>query len=210
MMKAVAVLTIVFCGACLFASTQQRSAASAPGRPNILLIISDDIGLDVMTNVYPGLIDDLTRKYGASGLNHPEYRAISGRPASTPNLDQLARQGVAFTNAWAQPFCSPTRASILTGFVCCQGQCAHLRGPAGTKLYLLCEEAEGRGWIQHGTLWQMASGRLAWHSRQLSGYEAEGGGLRNFQGQHACRNQDLLGLRVSGAVRGYTCQRVAY
>ena len=115
MMKAVAVLTIVFCGACLFASTQQRSATSATRRPNILLIISDDIGLDVTTNIYPGLIDDLTRKYGASGLNHPEYRAISGRPASTPNLDQLARQGVAFTNAWAQPFCSPTRASILTG-----------------------------------------------------------------------------------------------
>jgi hypothetical protein len=46
--------------------------------PNILLIISDDIGLDVTTNMYPGLVDDLVRKYGPEGLNHPNYKAIKG------------------------------------------------------------------------------------------------------------------------------------
>ena len=107
------VVLVVLSSAGLYVMAQQRGATARP--PNILLIISDDIGLDVMSNVYPGLIDDLTKKYGSSGLNHPEYRAISGRPASTPNLTQLAQQGIAFTNAWAQPFCSPTRASILTG-----------------------------------------------------------------------------------------------
>jgi len=92
------------------------ATSSAQGnRPNILLIISDDIGLDVTTNMYPGMIDSLVQQYGPSGLNHPNYKQIAGRPASTPTLDALAKESVSFTNAWVQPFCSPTRASILTG-----------------------------------------------------------------------------------------------
>jgi len=83
--------------------------------PNIVLIIGDDFGLDVTSDMYPGLIDDLAKRYGPEGHGHPEHGLISGSPASTPRLDDLARQGMTFTNVWAQPFCSPTRASILTG-----------------------------------------------------------------------------------------------
>ena len=32
--------------------------------PNILLIIADDVGMDVTTNLYPGLITDLLALYG--------------------------------------------------------------------------------------------------------------------------------------------------
>ncbi|MCK6503190.1 sulfatase-like hydrolase/transferase [Myxococcota bacterium] len=65
-----------------------------PGQPgqNILVIVSDDIGVDK------------TAVYG----EHPS-------PARTPNIDALAAQGVLFRNAYASPSCSPTRASILTG-----------------------------------------------------------------------------------------------
>lgn len=78
--------------------------------PNILLIIGDDIGMDVTTDMYPGLIEQLL------GLYDPSYHDdIHGTPASTPVLDSLASQGMRFKNAWAQPFCSPTRASIMTG-----------------------------------------------------------------------------------------------
>ncbi len=84
-------------------------------RPNILLIISDDIGMDVTTDMVPGLIENLDKKYGPSGRNHPGYKAIKGLPASTPSLDKLAHEGMFFTNVWAHPFCSPTRAAILTG-----------------------------------------------------------------------------------------------
>jgi arylsulfatase A-like enzyme len=94
--------------------TEILSDGKSP-RPNILLIIGDDIGLDVTTNMYPGLIDSLNKQYGPSGHNHPDYRMIDGRPSSTPTLDTLAQAGIRFTHAWTQPFCSPTRASILTG-----------------------------------------------------------------------------------------------
>jgi arylsulfatase A-like enzyme len=83
--------------------------------PNILLIISDDIGFDVTSNMYPGAIDRLVEQYGPDGLDHPDYEMIDGRPASTPTLDALARSGISFTQVWVQPFCSTTRASILTG-----------------------------------------------------------------------------------------------
>ncbi len=61
-------------------------------RPNILVIIADDMGVDA---------------WGRTG--------IGSNMASTPNLDSLADQGVTFTNAWAAPLCTPTRAAILSG-----------------------------------------------------------------------------------------------
>ena len=60
--------------------------------PNILLVIADDLGLDA-SNQYD----------------------ISAESPLTPELDQLAAQGLVFENAWSNPTCSPTRAGILTG-----------------------------------------------------------------------------------------------
>jgi len=60
-------------------------------RPNVVCIVADDLGW---------------RDLGCYGS--PFYE--------TPNLDQLAREGTRFTDAYAAaPICSPTRASILTG-----------------------------------------------------------------------------------------------
>jgi arylsulfatase A-like enzyme len=71
--------------------------AHAVGR-NILLLIADDYGIDV-TRYYP-----LTDRRGT----------MPSAPA-TPNLAGLAENGLLFRNAWAQPSCSPTRATMLTG-----------------------------------------------------------------------------------------------
>ena len=89
--------------------------------PNILLIIADDVGIDVVTGntqteppipgMYPGLIADLLDLYST----HPNVNNINGKPASVPVLDSLSRQGMRFSNAWAQPYCSPSRATIITG-----------------------------------------------------------------------------------------------
>lgn len=60
--------------------------------PNILLIIGDDMGVETLAS------------YG-----------IGENPPSTAALDELAREGVRFTNVWSQPSCSPTRATMITG-----------------------------------------------------------------------------------------------
>ncbi|RTE54160.1 DUF4976 domain-containing protein [Arenibacter aquaticus] len=59
------------------------------------------------TNVVFILVDDLGwMDIGANGSSFYE----------TPNIDQLAKEGIRFTQAYASsPICSPTRASILTG-----------------------------------------------------------------------------------------------
>lgn len=65
--------------------------ASAQDRPNILLVVVDDLRFD---------------DFGAAG--HPFSR--------TPNIDRLAREGAQFQNMFAvTPLCSPGRANILTG-----------------------------------------------------------------------------------------------
>lgn len=47
---------------------------------------------------------------------NPMVTSVYGGPVPTPNLERLARRGLLFTNATCPtPFCSPTRASIVTG-----------------------------------------------------------------------------------------------
>jgi arylsulfatase A-like enzyme len=66
-------------------------AALATERPNVLLILADDLGV---------------RDLGCFGSSYHE----------TPNIDRLAARGVRLTNAYsASPLCSPTRSSIMVG-----------------------------------------------------------------------------------------------
>jgi arylsulfatase A-like enzyme len=152
---AIAVLAVFFAGLAAAAPQSQRSSTRPP---NILLIISDDIGMDVTTNMYPGLVDDLVKKYGPEGLNHPNYQAIKGRPASTPALDQIARQGMVFTNAWAQPFCSPTRASILTGLFSVKTKVLTYQDPLSAKHTSFIQQLKNEAGYAAGIFgkWHMA------------------------------------------------------
>ena len=60
-------------------------------RPNIVIIVADDIG-------------------------YADFGFQGGTDIPTPNIDRLARAGVRFTNAYVSgPYCSPTRAGLLTG-----------------------------------------------------------------------------------------------
>lgn len=65
-------------------------AAPAQDRPNIVLIMADDLG----------------------GRDLPAY---GNRFNETPHIDRLTRQGMLFRHAYAAPVCSPTRASIQAG-----------------------------------------------------------------------------------------------
>jgi arylsulfatase A-like enzyme len=65
-------------------------AAAQTARPNILLIVTDDVG------------------YGDIG-------SYGAPDVKTPNLDRLAREGTRFSDFYAAPTCSPTRASLISG-----------------------------------------------------------------------------------------------
>ena len=80
--------TISLVVACLFTSTFLMAQTS----PNIIVIFTDDHGwADLGVN---GVVDDI----------------------KTPNLDQLAADGVQFTNGYVTgPQCIPSRAGILSG-----------------------------------------------------------------------------------------------
>src|SRR6186997_1462684 len=64
-------------------------AARTDARPNVVVVLVDDMG---WSDIGP---------YGGE--------------IPTPNLDALADRGVTFTQFYATPRCSPSRASLLTG-----------------------------------------------------------------------------------------------
>lgn len=66
--------------------------AHAERKPNILVIVADDLGWGELTS--QGIAKDIP----------------------TPNIDSIARNGIRFTNGYVSgPYCSPTRAGLLTG-----------------------------------------------------------------------------------------------
>ena len=75
---------LMFSAACL-------SAASTADRPNVVIILADDLG------------------YGDLGsYGHPKFK--------TPHLDRLAAAGARLTQFnCPAPYCAPTRASLMTG-----------------------------------------------------------------------------------------------
>jgi N-sulfoglucosamine sulfohydrolase len=67
------------------------SAADAPGRPNVVVILADD-------------------------LSWADCSPYGGKEIRTPNMARLARDGMTFTHAFvASPSCAPSRAALLTG-----------------------------------------------------------------------------------------------
>lgn len=85
-MKTTSVLLCIFTAICSLA----QASENPPTKPNIIVFLVDDMGwMDC----------------GAYGSKYYE----------TPNMDRFATQAMRFTDAYAQPLCSPTRASLLTG-----------------------------------------------------------------------------------------------
>jgi len=75
----------------LSAAAAWPAAAARTRKPNIIVILADDLG-------------------------YSDLGVYGGRQAATPHIDSLAHNGVRFTNAYVSgPYCSPTRAGLLTG-----------------------------------------------------------------------------------------------
>jgi arylsulfatase A-like enzyme len=82
-------VTVALAGLALLADA--GTAAEPPRKPNVVVIVADDLG------------------YADVGFQ-------GCKDVPTPHLDALARSGVVCTSGYvSHPFCSPTRAGLLTG-----------------------------------------------------------------------------------------------
>ena len=95
--------------ASLLASTLLISTAAAlPGKPNVILILGDDMGIDSVAAFNPKM-----------GMR-------------TPAIDRLASEGMSFMDAHSTSgVCSPTRYSVLTGRYNCQGSAKQVHPSSG-------------------------------------------------------------------------------
>jgi len=82
---------------------------SDPKRPNIILILVDDMGFSDI--------------------------GCYGSEIETPNLDKLADKGISFTSAYNCARCCPTRASLLTGLYPHQAGVGHMVSNHGIPAY---------------------------------------------------------------------------
>jgi arylsulfatase A len=81
----------LLCASVLAAAVAPPLVAAEPlRRPNVILIMADDLGYETI---------------GANG----------GTSYKTPVLDKLAATGVRFTHCYVQPLCTPTRVQLMTG-----------------------------------------------------------------------------------------------
>jgi arylsulfatase len=80
---------LVATGLGLLDELPEARAAEPAKRPNILLIVADDLG-------------------------YSDIGAFGGE-IETPNIDTLAQRGLSATNFYVGPTCSPTRSMLLTG-----------------------------------------------------------------------------------------------
>lgn len=91
--------------ACLLVASDASACPAAgecPARPNLVWIVADDMG--------------------------DEIGAFGDPLARTPNLDQLAAEGMRFTNAFATSgTCAPSRATLLTGMYATSIGAHHMR-----------------------------------------------------------------------------------
>jgi arylsulfatase A len=92
---AILVVTLVIGGTnsspSLSIEEDRNDQPSKPSRPNIVFVLVDDMG------------------YGDLGC-------YGGTDIKTPNIDRLAKEGVRFTDFYANaPVCTPTRAGFMTG-----------------------------------------------------------------------------------------------
>jgi len=102
-----AFLLTSFVLACAMILWHTSAAAGPASRPNILLILADDLG------------------YSDIGCY--------GGEIATPNLDSLARNGLRFTQFYNTARCCPTRASLLTGLYPHQAGVGSMTGDRGPE-----------------------------------------------------------------------------
>ncbi|MCA9061061.1 MAG: sulfatase-like hydrolase/transferase, partial [Planctomycetaceae bacterium] len=91
---------------CLVCLTAVATASTSPASENRDAPAVDRVRSASRPNVVLFLVDD---------MGWMDCGVYGSRYYETRHIDQFAQRAMRFTNAYAQPLCSPTRASILTG-----------------------------------------------------------------------------------------------
>src|SRR6201987_6422075 len=91
-MKSIRRLRWSIFAALLFCASAALPAAAQQKKPNILVIMTDDVGVWNISAYHPGM--------------------MGGR---TPNIDRIATEGALFTDYYAQQSCTAGRAAFILG-----------------------------------------------------------------------------------------------
>jgi len=128
-----------------FGLTFAASPAEPQGKPNILVILSDDVG------------------YSDIGCY--------GGEIATPNLDQLAANGLRFTQFYNTARCCPTRASLMSGLHPHQAGVGHMmddrghdgyRGRLNRRCVTIAEALQSAGYRSYAVgKWHVTPGQSA-------------------------------------------------
>lgn len=114
---------------CLLAALTGIAIAQPANRPNIILIIADDLAWD-------------------------DTGAYGHRKIRTPNIDRLAREGIKFNRAFVTiSSCSPSRASMITGRYPHSADAEQLHWPLPAEQVTFVEKLRAAGY------WTAASGK---------------------------------------------------
>ncbi len=121
--KSKLIISLGICTSLMLSSTvnaqdSANKATTTPNKPNILFILADDLGKEWIS------------AYGAEDI-------------STPNIDELANQGIRFDNVWSHPQCTPSRVSLITG-----------------------QYPYRNGWVNHWDAPRWGQGYLDWQQNQ--------------------------------------------
>jgi len=91
MKKLIKYVVPLFLFICLVFAGGAQTSVSNSGKPNFILIVADDLG------------------FADLSLN-------GSKQIQTPNIDQLAKEGINFTQGYVSaPVCAPSRAGLMTG-----------------------------------------------------------------------------------------------
>jgi arylsulfatase A-like enzyme len=110
------------------------TAAEGPKRPNIVLIIADDMAWD-------------------------DCGAYGNRAIRTPHIDRLAREGMRFDRAFVTASsCSPSRSSIITGRYPHNADAEELHWPLPAEQVTFVEKLKARGyWTAAAGTWHLGN-----------------------------------------------------
>lgn len=139
---------------CLFSIKCSTPDSADANRPNVILIMADDLGYETIS-------------------------ANGGTSYVTPAIDKMASEGVRFEHCYAQPLCTPSRVQIMTGIYnvrnyvrfglldTTQTTFGHLFEEAGYRTCIIGKWQLGKDpmsprWagFQEHCLWQVRTGRV--------------------------------------------------